>query len=88
MGLISVSGMLLIPCVGRCLLSRWVRVSRRRRLSTCTDSSAPHVCIVGSGPAGFYTAQQLLKVNMSPVLRKLGLMHVREVLSQIRLCSP
>lgn len=25
--------------------------------------SQPHVCIVGSGPAGFYTAQQLLKGN-------------------------
>jgi len=27
--------------------------------------SVPHVAIVGSGPAGFYTAQQLLKVSTS-----------------------
>ena len=27
--------------------------------------SAPHIAIVGSGPAGFYTAQQLLKVSTS-----------------------
>lgn len=26
-----------------------------------SQEPAPHVCIVGSGPAGFYTAQQLLK---------------------------
>ncbi|XP_070579755.1 NADPH:adrenodoxin oxidoreductase, mitochondrial-like isoform X1 [Ptychodera flava] len=30
-----------------------------RLLSTVT--AIPHVCIVGSGPAGFYTAQQILK---------------------------
>ncbi|XP_002730940.1 NADPH:adrenodoxin oxidoreductase, mitochondrial-like [Saccoglossus kowalevskii] len=29
--------------------------------SVSTKPSIPHVCIVGSGPAGFYTAQQLLK---------------------------
>ena len=28
----------------------------------CSASERAHVCIVGSGPAGFYTAQQLLKV--------------------------
>jgi len=28
-------------------------------------ASAPHVAIIGSGPAGFYTAQQLLKVRRS-----------------------
>ncbi|XP_033095293.1 NADPH:adrenodoxin oxidoreductase, mitochondrial-like [Anneissia japonica] len=27
----------------------------------CTGSNTPSVCIVGSGPAGFYTAQSLLK---------------------------
>ncbi|OWF50606.1 NADPH:adrenodoxin oxidoreductase, mitochondrial [Mizuhopecten yessoensis] len=30
---------------------------------TSVDSPVPHVCVVGSGPAGFYTAQQLLKGN-------------------------
>lgn len=32
----------------------------RRWLSSCAP--APRVCVVGSGPAGFYTAQHLLKV--------------------------
>ena len=27
-------------------------------------STVPRVCVVGSGPAGFYTAQQILKVNI------------------------
>uniref|UniRef100_A0A4X2KW36 NADPH:adrenodoxin oxidoreductase, mitochondrial n=1 Tax=Vombatus ursinus TaxID=29139 RepID=A0A4X2KW36_VOMUR len=27
----------------------------------CTLELAPHICVVGSGPAGFYTAQHLLK---------------------------
>lgn len=39
----------------------------QRLLSTVTDGSHPHVAIVGSGPAGFYTAQQLLKGH--PTLR-------------------
>lgn len=34
--------------------------SCNRNLSTSSDN-VPHVCIVGSGPAGFYTAQQILK---------------------------
>lgn len=38
------------------------------KLSNCVrhysgSSVTPRVCIVGSGPAGFYAAQQLLKVN-------------------------
>ncbi|XP_064179355.1 NADPH:adrenodoxin oxidoreductase, mitochondrial isoform X4 [Anguilla rostrata] len=33
-----------------------------RRLA-CTPSSCPRVCIVGGGPAGFYTAQHLLKAH-------------------------
>jgi len=40
-----------------------VRRSAVTRLFSSTVSSAPHVAIVGSGPAGFYTAQQLLKVS-------------------------
>lgn len=32
-------------------------------------STVPRVCIVGSGPAGFYTAQQILKVSV-PYLRQ------------------
>ncbi|CAH1793570.1 unnamed protein product [Owenia fusiformis] len=31
------------------------------RYLSSTSEATPHVCIVGSGPAGFYTAQQLLK---------------------------
>jgi hypothetical protein len=40
------------------------------RTFSCTSSSprysseTPHVCIVGAGPAGFYTAQQILKVGI------------------------
>ncbi|XP_060076511.1 NADPH:adrenodoxin oxidoreductase, mitochondrial-like [Ylistrum balloti] len=30
---------------------------------TSSESHVPRVCVVGSGPAGFYTAQQLLKGN-------------------------
>lgn len=28
-----------------------------------TEQIVPRVCIVGAGPAGFYSAQQLLKVS-------------------------
>lgn len=28
----------------------------------CSAAAAPRVCVVGSGPAGFYTAQHILKV--------------------------
>ena len=31
------------------------------------QSDRPHIGIVGSGPAGFYTAQQILKVSSSKV---------------------
>lgn len=33
----------------------------RHHLST--QEKTPQICVVGSGPAGFYTAQHLLKVN-------------------------
>jgi len=33
-----------------------------RTLST-SSSASKHICVVGSGPAGFYTSQQLLKVG-------------------------
>ncbi|XP_069125028.1 NADPH:adrenodoxin oxidoreductase, mitochondrial-like [Argopecten irradians] len=36
--------------------------------SSAPTSSVPHVCIVGSGPAGFYTAQQLLKGNQNVIV--------------------
>ncbi|KAL3876670.1 hypothetical protein ACJMK2_034475 [Sinanodonta woodiana] len=38
--------------------------SQSRSSSTHKDGN-PHICIVGSGPAGFYTAQQLLKGHPS-----------------------
>ena len=47
------------------LLQRHLRKAIRyliRLNSSATSKTSPHVCIVGSGPAGFYTAQQLLKV--------------------------
>src|SRR5690349_9416581 len=35
-----------------------------RQYSTTSGSSGPfRVCVVGSGPAGFYTAESLLKTN-------------------------
>ncbi|XP_052760627.1 NADPH:adrenodoxin oxidoreductase, mitochondrial-like [Mya arenaria] len=36
----------------------------QQSLSSSCEAEA-HICIVGSGPAGFYTAQQLLKANPS-----------------------
>lgn len=33
-----------------------------RLLCTIAQQSVPQVCIVGAGPAGFYAAQQLLRV--------------------------
>ncbi|CAL4122354.1 unnamed protein product, partial [Meganyctiphanes norvegica] len=32
-----------------------------RCISSTSTAVHPHVCIVGSGPAGYYTAQQILK---------------------------
>lgn len=29
-----------------------------------TQEQTPQICVVGSGPAGFYTAQHLLKVSL------------------------
>jgi hypothetical protein len=51
----------------------WKRMSMSRlrfvASQACTNnyssSAQPHVAIVGSGPAGFYTAQQLIKVSCS-----------------------
>lgn len=42
-------------------------VHRRSHLARFFSSagSVPHVAVVGSGPAGFYTAQQLLKVGIT-----------------------
>ncbi|XP_014671727.1 PREDICTED: NADPH:adrenodoxin oxidoreductase, mitochondrial-like isoform X3 [Priapulus caudatus] len=42
---------------------QWHHV-QRPYLSTCSQTG-PKVCIIGSGPAGFYTAQQILKGNPS-----------------------
>ncbi|XP_034415310.1 NADPH:adrenodoxin oxidoreductase, mitochondrial [Cyclopterus lumpus] len=36
---------------------------RSRWMSRLPDGCSPKVCIVGSGPAGFYTAQQLIKAR-------------------------
>ncbi|KAE8576836.1 hypothetical protein XENTR_v10004337 [Xenopus tropicalis] len=52
-------------------LSRCLRVPRGRLLllpagvqrSFSSVSPTPHICIVGSGPAGFYTAQHILRHN-------------------------
>ncbi|XP_069510955.1 NADPH:adrenodoxin oxidoreductase, mitochondrial [Ambystoma mexicanum] len=41
------------------LIARSRSTAVRRTL--CTSQDSPKVCIVGSGPAGFYTAQHLLK---------------------------
>ncbi|XP_071547272.1 NADPH:adrenodoxin oxidoreductase, mitochondrial isoform X2 [Panulirus ornatus] len=49
--------------IHRKMLSSGVRCFIARRLSTGTSAVThfPKVCIIGSGPAGFYTAQQILK---------------------------
>eukprot|EP00794_Sanderia_malayensis_P014343 gene14343-15839_t len=39
-----------------------------RHLSAGGVARPPRVCIIGSGPAGFYTAQQLLKTNASVIV--------------------
>ena len=38
------------------------------RRCTRRNSTSSRVCIIGSGPAGFYTAQQLLKVDKNVVV--------------------
>ncbi|XP_068440073.1 NADPH:adrenodoxin oxidoreductase, mitochondrial isoform X1 [Clinocottus analis] len=43
-------------------LKLW-RPGRGRWMSRLHDGCNPKVCIVGSGPAGFYTAQQLIKAR-------------------------
>ena len=50
-------------------LRKAIRYFLRQNSRTATRSS-PHVCIVGSGPAGFYTAQQLLKVSIHVHIQK------------------
>lgn len=48
------------------LCSRHLRQVLQKSCSRNLSSSSqnvPHVCIVGSGPAGFYTAQQILKAS-------------------------
>lgn len=47
------------PPLGRAVF-RWLTVSRKLNCMTA-ESDRPHIGIVGSGPAGFYTAQQILK---------------------------
>ena len=43
----------------------WFAVQRQFTVSYRADQcDKSHVCIVGSGPAGFYTAQQVLKVRL------------------------
>ncbi|KAJ8399742.1 hypothetical protein AAFF_G00408470 [Aldrovandia affinis] len=42
--------------------SRSTRFTGLRRLASTPDS-CPRVCVVGGGPAGFYTAQHLLKIH-------------------------
>uniref|UniRef100_A0A2K5REX7 NADPH:adrenodoxin oxidoreductase, mitochondrial n=1 Tax=Cebus imitator TaxID=2715852 RepID=A0A2K5REX7_CEBIM len=37
-----------------------------------TQEKTPQICVVGSGPAGFYTAQHLLKVTLCSQLRVLN----------------
>ena len=55
-------------------LRKAIRYFLRQNSRTATRSSRAHVCIVGSGPAGFYTAQQLLKVRIH--------VHIQRVLSE------
>ncbi|XP_054455134.1 NADPH:adrenodoxin oxidoreductase, mitochondrial [Anoplopoma fimbria] len=43
-------------------LKRWTS-GRSRWISGLHDGFSPKVCIVGSGPAGFYTAQHLIKAR-------------------------
>ncbi len=47
-----------------CHFARSVLRSIQRQCSHAGSTDVPHVAIIGSGPAGFYTAQQLLKVTL------------------------
>ncbi|XP_063240380.1 NADPH:adrenodoxin oxidoreductase, mitochondrial isoform X2 [Bacillus rossius redtenbacheri] len=44
-----------------CACKRWLGRHIHRKFSTARVKP-PKVCIIGSGPAGFYTAQQLIKI--------------------------
>lgn len=37
--------------------------SAYKAFSSSVSNKVPRVCIIGSGPAGFYTAQHILKVD-------------------------
>ena len=49
------------------------------------------VCVVGSGPAGFYTAHQLVKVSQSVTLKRVLIVfnfNIYELLFILHLISP
>uniref|UniRef100_A0A3B1JWQ3 FAD/NAD(P)-binding domain-containing protein n=1 Tax=Astyanax mexicanus TaxID=7994 RepID=A0A3B1JWQ3_ASTMX len=50
-------------------MTRLVVFSTAVRKLSLSSGSRPKVCIVGGGPAGFYTAQHLLKVSFHSVTR-------------------
>lgn len=57
---VEMKGYQLTALCKRCQRSL-VRVCRQ--FSTSVPTFSPKVCVVGSGPAGFYTAQYILKVG-------------------------
>ena len=79
----------------------WLVLRQTRRLCFCRsysqESDPLRVCVIGSGPAGFYTAHQLVKVSLSRVKTFLGgpkgvgggggLIRTLHILVQIAQCS-
>lgn len=51
--------------IGKVVLCSFPRFLRLRSFCEKVTVNQPRVAIVGSGPAGFYTAHQLIKVSLT-----------------------
>uniref|UniRef100_A0A673INE2 NADPH:adrenodoxin oxidoreductase, mitochondrial n=1 Tax=Sinocyclocheilus rhinocerous TaxID=307959 RepID=A0A673INE2_9TELE len=55
-------------CVNMYIYIYYTHTQRKTSVCGLSSPSGPRVCIVGGGPAGFYTAQQLLKARRDAVV--------------------